>query len=176
MKHFDTIKEILGTLDPGQPVVTIKLNGTTNLRLVEKSWSANIVSGSFYNDLINEFSRRKIVPTGPDRGYVVDVDNTLSNIKDHVVSSMIKIYSDSCPSKEPRRTKLYKQIYSLVRSANRSDKTELLSFMFDIAQYNDSVTRELPLRNSANDVHRKNIYKLFEIMENKHGSKESSIK
>lgn len=176
MKHFDVITDILNTVDPGQPVVTIKLNGTSNLRLVENSWVAKINESSFHHDLAKDFSKRKMVSNGADKGYVIDLEHTLSNIKDHVVSSMLKIYSDSCPNKEPRRTKLYRQIYSLVRSANRHDKTELLSFMFDIAQYNDSVTREVPLTNVVNQVHRKNIHKLFEIMESKHGSEKNGVR
>jgi hypothetical protein len=176
VRHFDIITDILSTVNVGQPVLTIKLNGTSNLRVIENSWSANITERSFHHDLAKDFAKRKMVVNDSDKGYAIDLDSTLSNIKDHVLGSILKIYSDSCPNKEPRRTKLYRQIYSLVRSANRPDKTELLNFMFDIAQYADSVTREFLLTNPSNEVHRKNIYKLFEIMESKHGSKESSIR
>ena len=177
MKHFEIINKLLNTVDVGEHKLIIKLNsGSNNIRLVHTKWSANIGDDSFHASLVNQFCHRKLLTHGPDKGYSIDIENTISNIKDSVLGTIMQIYKESCPSKDPRRTKLYKNILSLVRSAGRPDKLDLLNFMFDIAQYYHSVTKEVPLFDPSNKTHKNNIFKLFEIMENKHGSKTNSIR
>jgi hypothetical protein len=176
MKHFEILNKLLNTVDLGEHTLTVKLNsGNNNIRLVHTRWSANISDDSFHASLVNQFCHRKLVTHGPDKGYSIDVETTLGNIKDSVLGTIMQIYKEACPSKDPRRTKLYKNILSLVRTAHRQDKLDLVNFMFDIAQYCHSVTKEMPLSDPSNKTHRNNIYKLFEIMENKHGSKTNSI-
>ena len=177
MKHFEIINNLLNTVDVGEHTLTIKLNSSNNnIKLVQTKWSANVIDDSFHASLVNQFCHRKLVTHGLNKGYSIDVEVTLEYIKNNVIGSIMQIYKEACPSKDPRRTKLYKNILSLVRTANRSDKINLVNFMFDIAQYHSSVTKELSLSDPSNKTHRNNIYKLFEIMENKHGSKTNSIR
>lgn len=176
MKHFEIINKLLNTVDIGEHIVSIKLNSSNNnIRLVHTKWSANVDGDSFHASLVNQFCHRTLVAHGPDKGYRIDVENTISNIKDSVLNNMMQIFKQSCPNKDPRRTKLYKSVLHLVKVAHRSDKVDLLNFMFDIAQYHYSVTKEVSLSDPSNKSHKNNIFKLFEIMENKHGSKTNSI-
>lgn len=177
MKHFDKIKDILAEVDPGRPVVQVILSGSNNLRIREYPWSPNLQEDSFHKSMVNQFTRRDRVISGDNKGYSIDVTNTVDAIRAHVVYNFIHVFTEACPNKEPRRTSLYKSIVALTRQLNnRYDEHNLdaLSLMFDIYEYYWSTTKEVSLNNETNSVHRKNIYHLINILEQKHGRKENS--
>lgn len=170
MRHLNTIRTILNSLDVGEPVVEIRLRNKTSIQTIEKSWTPDLVGDSFHETLIKQNTRRTTT-SGPSRRYVVDVTGSISNIRSVVFGNVMGIFSESCPNKSPRRTKLHKDLSLLIRSLHRSeDDSDVVNLVFDIVQYYDSVTKEYTLKDTKNSVHRSNIYQLLNILEQKHGS------
>jgi hypothetical protein len=176
MSHSDKIKSVLSQIDPGKPILRVRIShDKTALRSSEiGSWQPNIGGDSFHEKLVKEFVRRKIQNSYSPKGYVIDVDVTLSNINSHMTNEVLPLYSKVCFNSSPRRTKLYKQLILTLKKLNRGQNENLLNFIFDVVQYADSASRENSLTHPDNIVHRKNILKLFEIMEKKHGSNSAS--
>ena len=172
MSHSDKIKSLLSQIDPGAPVLKVRiLNNKTSLRSSEiGSWQPNVSGDSFHEKLVKEFATRKMQNFAP-KGYVIDVNTTISNINSYITNQVLPLYSKVCFNSSPRRTKLYRQLFLTMKKLNRDENESLLNFIFDVAQYADSASRENCLTHPDNIVHRKNILKLFEIMEQKHGSK-----
>lgn len=172
MMHEETIMSMLKQLDPGEPVVKIRLQGARSLKVEQLAWAPNLPGDSFHEFLINSHTTRHLIFGGPHKGYVIDERGSWSNIRSSVISDFSKVLSDAIPNKNPRRTDIFKKVHNLLR--NRIN-TELLNFIFDVSQYHWSVTKEVSLKHESNDVHRKNIYHLIKLLEQRHGSKKSSI-
>lgn len=173
MNHSEKIKDILSEINPGLPILKVRLSSNKiSLRNSEiGDWNPNVNGDSFHENLVKQFAKRKMTNCYPDKGYAVDVETTLRDINNYVINESLPLYSSVCFNSNPRRTKLYKQISFMLKKAGRDQNDSLLNFLFDVNQYAQSVSKDIPITHQDNIVHRKNILKLFEIMEQKHGSK-----
>lgn len=178
MNHVDTLRAILNSVSPGEPVFTLRLSGPANIRTVESPWSANVSGNSFHELLVKNYARRTLALDHSNKKvYTIDVNNSISSIKESIGPQVMDIFMKVCPNTNPRRTKLFKDVQNMIRRLHtKDDNHPLLNFAFDIVQYYDSVTKEFSIKDRQNDVHRKNMYQLFNIMEQKHGSKENGNK
>lgn len=173
MNHSEKIKDILADVNPGLSVLKIRLsNNKTSLRSSEfGDWKPDVGGDSFHENLVKQFAKRKMINSYSDKGYAVDVETTLRDINNYIINQALPLYSTVCLNSNPRRTKLYRQIFFTLKKAGRDQNDSLLNFLFDVTQYAESVSKDIPITHQDNAVHRKNILKLFEIMEQKHGSK-----
>ena len=175
MNNFNKIKEIIQSLDPGEPVQVIKISNKNNIRVIEKSWTPGLTGDSLHEKLVNSYATRKIRIIDGQASYVVDTDTIISNIKAFMGSEIVEVFRLVYPGSNAKRSNLYKSIFDISRKIKNSDNdSAALNFSFDVLQYYYSVTKELSIKDTANDVHRKNIYQLFNILEQKHGSKANS--
>lgn len=163
------IISLLETIDVGQPIVKL-INRSHSIYVQQLPWSVNLVGDTFMHHVINNNIYREALFIGEKKGYRIDNQSTLHNIKNSVLNDFLNIVVEVMPNKEPRRTNLWHSLKSIKRKANHSDfDSEIFTEIFDVSDYFFTVTRESSIKSSQNQVHRTNILHILKSMEQKHG-------
>jgi hypothetical protein len=169
MKFDDRLKSLTSSIDPGAPLIRLKMSSDLKtIRAESMPWFPPADDPSFLGRLITECVRR----TQTINGYAIDYAATKSNITESVVDNFSHLYTRVSTNKEPTRTKTFKAIKQLQRKARREE--DIFEDFFAIAEYNDQVTREDSITSVSNQVHRKNILYLIESLVRKHGSENNN--
>ena len=167
MKFFERVKAVTDNVDAGEPTLTLKLGiGKSSIRVDSKPWSPQ-VEDSFIGNLVKANIRRNGSFFGEQLGYTIDASATACSIKDSVVSDFSRVYTSCSFNKEPTRTNSFKQLKGLLRIAHRND--DIFEDIFKIYEYYESVTQSVSIKNENNEVHRKNILHLIDVLGKKHG-------
>lgn len=96
----------------------------------------------------------------------------ISHIEKSICNSLKHLMHKCHPAKKPPRTKFYKGFILTVNDNKHNE--DFVNDAVNILEYHRSVTETESITSKNNDVHRKNIFKLIELMERKYGAKESS--
>lgn len=167
MKFFERVKSVTESVDAGEPILTLKLGPNKRaIRVESKPWSPQ-VEDSFIGNLVKANIRRDGSFFGEQLGYTIDASATASSIRDSVISDFSRVYTTCSFNKEPTRTNSFKQLKVLLRTANRND--DIFEDLFKIYEYYESVTQNVSIKNENNEVHRKNILHLIDVLGKKHG-------
>jgi len=167
MKFYERIKLAVQEIDPGKPILKLSIGySKTSIRVDQPNWNPQI-EDSFIGNLIRPNLRRGTVFHGSDSGFVIDIEHTVNAVKDYILTDFSRVYKQCSLNKEPTRTKGFKQLKKLIRCAYREE--EIFDDMFKIYEYFDSVTQSSTIRSENNDVHRRNILHLIDVLGKKHG-------
>jgi len=170
MSYIDKINAILDEIDPGN--ATFKILITDNYVRVEDShWTIPTpTEEDFYNSRVHYCVSRSL--NKETLKYEIDKDSTVSKIENDVYNDIVNIFQKCSPTKEPRRTKIYKSFVEVVRQNKSTIKFS--SALFDISEYYYNSAKTDSIKNSINDVHRKNIYQLLCLMEKNYAKRKTN--
>jgi hypothetical protein len=167
MKFFERIKSVTESVDAGEPTLTLSLgHNKSSIRVDSKPWSPQ-VEDSFIGNLVKANIRRNGSFFGEQLGYTIDASATAGSIRDSIISDFSRVYTSCSFNKEPTRTNSFKQLKVLLRMAHRND--EIFEDIFKLYEYYESVTQNVSIKNENNEVHRKNILHLIDVLGKKHG-------
>jgi len=169
MSYQERVEKIIDSLDLGKPIFNVSLRGKY-LELEESNWDPGLEDKGFIENLVNRYARRTF--SSSKRAYIVDKEDAIKNIGDHAMSNVLDVFVKCSPYSEPRRTNIYKGFCNVVND-NRNN-IEFKKSIFDIYEYYHNSTLTESIKHPNNDVHRKNIYQLFFLMEKSYGKKTSN--
>ena len=136
MSYKEKINAEIDKLDLGKPIFDLYFT-SRGLRIREESWRAKCEDEGFYQDLVESNCRRQF--DSKTKRYKIDREYAIDRMKMGVQSDIKRIFIDTSPAKEPKRTKIYKSFMDVMYQNKHNE--EFVNSLFDIAEYHNSVTQ-----------------------------------
>lgn len=166
VNYIARIKEIISTIDLGEPIFTVSV-GKKSIALEPQKWEKKSFDESIcLEHMISRCFYREYDEVNCE--YKVDEDQIIKSVNNNITSTCQEIFIACSPSKVPRRTTAFKDYIKMV-AKNKKDNQEFLNNIFDICEYYWNNTQTESINDKNNDVHRQNIYQLLCLMEKRYG-------
>lgn len=167
MSHIDKIEKVLNSINcDASPNLKVDLLATyirieqpklkVGLEGENKDFYNNYISGSMHSS----YDYKNCT-------WNIDKPRTVRAVEDGIIYEARRIFERCSPAKAPRRTKVYKSFNMMTHRNVR--EVDFMTHLMDICEYYNNVG---DIRSEANDVHRKNIFKLLCLMEKNYGETE----
>lgn len=169
MNNLNDIQEFIETIEPGEPIYNISVykGYSTEIQMDMIPWQkVNEMKESdcWIDQSIGRRLGRKFDRDTKEM-QVVYKDSALDEVKSHIKNMVSRMILKTSPAEQPKRTKVYKELDEIAYRNRANDN--FINDVLPILNYYYSKRDEIT---DKNNVHRKNVFGLLDILRKKYGT------
>lgn len=167
MSRSEQLKDFISNLPVDKAIykVSISYGNSISFNQLDSAKAPRKRSYSNLEELAETEVRQTLLRDGNDKGtcrFYIDTDNTFKSVMDRVRSDLLSMIKDIYPTKEPKRTSLYKWFYSFKDSGNAYKYND--TFLGLMEYYNRT-------KDEPSEAHKNNILAILEKIRIKYDRK-----